>query len=166
MTQIRQRMARLADLDAIVALGMQALEKSQTPGLVVRRDKLERTARDCIRRQYLMAGPRTFAQVSFRADTNQVVAAVLADAVDSLFFEGGEVIVLQMYTVYPSAGLPLLRRLMRWARNDEWVRSVTFAPNTFDDGTAVVIARLGAKAPALTLTWVREPHGQVDRKSA
>ena len=112
------RQAALKDLPAVVSLGIEALETDPYPGLVISPDRVKAVATDCI------SSACNFAWVS--EVEGDVVAAVCAQVHDMQFYERKQATVVQFYTRHPGAGIPLIRKFLKWARSRGAIKLIVF----------------------------------------
>ncbi len=126
------------DLNAIVGLGLKALEAGAYPGLVISTEKVRSVALDCI------SSPKNFAWVA--EEDGEVVAAVSAIVHDMMFHERKQASVVQFYTRKPNAGLPLIREFLKWARGRRVIKAICFTLECdADPRIGKMLERLGLK---------------------
>lgn len=101
------RKATPADIPAIVELGIEALNKGAYQNMVISREKVEATARQCV------SSAQHFAWV---AERDGVVGGSLVACVhDCMVYERQQATVVQWYCKIPGEGIRLMREFLRWA---------------------------------------------------
>lgn len=133
------------DVDAVVALGIEALEREPEPDLRIDRNHIRKMAIECI------SGPQHFSWVS--EQEGRVVAVVSAMVEDSALYERKIATVLQFYTKAPGEGIKLLRQLFRWAKTRPIIKRVVFQLEVnADPRIAVMLRRMGLRSGGEVLT--------------
>jgi hypothetical protein len=136
MTPVPIRKAKPADLTAIVALGIEALEKTNHPGVVISRAKVEDIARQCV------TSSANFAWVAERDGI--VGGAVCARVHECLHYAQKQASVVQFYSKIPGEGVKLIREFLRWARGRPAIKMIVFTLEAdADPRIEKLLARLG-----------------------
>lgn len=126
------------DVEKVVALGVEALEKHGYEGLVISRERCRNVAVECI------SGASHFAWVAEEA--GEIVAAVLALVHPLMFYERNQATVVQFYSKRPGAGIKLLRQFLTWARGRRAIKSIVFTvEHEADPRIGKLLQRLGLK---------------------
>ena len=132
------RAATLADVDSIVALGMEALERNPYPGLLVSRSKVKEVAVECISQNC------NFAWVE--EEDGVVVGAVCAMVHEMTFHERQQATVVQFYSTKPNKGVRLIREFLKWARGRRTIKMICFTLECkADPRVGKLLNRLGLK---------------------
>ncbi len=130
------RKAKPSDLSAVVALGIEAMNKDPYEGLVIDEEKITEVGRSCI------SCPSDFAYVS-ELD-GKIVASVIAQVHPMTFYKRNQATVVQFYTSVPGEGIKLLRELMRWWKSRRGIKSVVFTLECgADPRINILLNRLG-----------------------
>lgn len=115
------RPATIRDLDAVIELGLEALNTDPYEGLVISLERVRGVAHDCI------AGSSHFCWV---AETDGVVTgAVTVFVQDWSFYERKQASVVQFYCNGPSAGhhlVALIKAMMEWADGRRIIKGIVF----------------------------------------
>lgn len=123
-------------MEAVVALGIEALEREPEEDLVIDRRAIKDMVRECI------SGPSHFCWVCER--DGQVVGAVSALVEDMALFERKQATVWQFYSKAPGEGIKLIRELLRWAKGRRVIKRVVFQLEVnADPRIAAMLRRLG-----------------------
>lgn len=112
------RKATPDDLIAIVDLGIEALEKSDHPDMVISRARVEEVARQCV------TSPANFAWVAER--DGEVGGSVCAIVHPCMFYDRMQATVVQYYSKIPGDGEKLIRELIRWWRSRPVLKMLIF----------------------------------------
>lgn len=136
------------DLPAIVALGLEALERGAYPELVISRAKVEALARQCV------SAARNFSWV---AEKDGEVGGALCAIVSPLpFHERDQAVVIQFYSRIPGDGIALIRAFLRWTRGRPGIKLTQFTLETdADPRIAKLLVRLGVSHEHPVLVQVR-----------
>lgn len=131
--QIRQ--ARVGDIQALVGLGVEGLQLSEDPRLVIDRDKLVALARECV------SGASNYCWV-VEDDDGEIVGAISALVHDMLMHQRRQATVVQWYCKVPPYGVYLLRRFLAWARSRRVIKMIVF-DGIGDDSAVRVLQACG-----------------------
>lgn len=118
MTKRVIRIATPDDIDAVVALGLEALQNEPYPGLTISRVKVYTVATECI------SSSNNFAWVAEK--DGKIVGAVGAIVHPIMFYEKRQASVVQYYCTEPGEGIKLLREFMKWVKNRPVIKMVCF----------------------------------------
>ena|SRR3990167_1235913 len=137
MAKLRMiRKATPADIEMIVALGIEALSRGAYPNLVISHGKVYAMARQCI------SSAQNFSWVAER--DGKVVGAVSALVHECTFHEGQKASVVQVYTTVPGEGIKLVRAFLRWARARPAIKMISFTlEHDADPRIGTMLRRLG-----------------------
>lgn len=128
------------DLRAVVALGVEALERDPEPDLRIDRESITGMVRECI------SGPSHFCWVC-EDDDGQVVGVVSAMVEDMALYERKQATVWQFYCKAPGWGVKLIREFLRWVKPRRIVKRVVFQlERDADPRIAVMLKRMGLKS--------------------
>jgi hypothetical protein len=130
------RRAVPSDIQAIVELGIEALNKGAYKNMVVSRTKVEEMARLCV------ASPANFA---FVAERDGVVGGAVCGFVNEcLFYERKQLSIVQFYCRIPGEGIKLIREVLRWARGRPAIKLIVFSmEHDADPRIGLLLKRLG-----------------------
>lgn len=112
------RKAKPDDIQAIIDLGLEALEVNAYDNLVISKVKMFSLATDCI------SSSNNFAYVAVKNDI--IVGAVCALVHSMLFYERSQASVIQFYCKTPGLGIKLLREFMKWTKSRPIIKMVCF----------------------------------------
>lgn len=114
------RRARLDDIDALVKLGIEAMQEvSPFPNMRIDHEKVRDMA------QTVVANNMHFCWV---CETDEgVVGAVSAFVHDMDFYERKQASIVQFYCKAPGEGVRLLREFLRWARARRIIKMIVFS---------------------------------------
>lgn len=130
------RRATPYDIPAIIALGIEALNRGTYPNLVISHEKVSAMARQCV------SSSQNFAWV---AERDGIVGGALCALVhENTFHERQKASVVQFYTRIPGEGVKLLREFLRWARGRPAIKIISFTlePDA-DPRIGKLLSRLG-----------------------
>jgi hypothetical protein len=126
------------DIDSIVCLGIEALNKYSYPNLLIDKDKIYQIARECV------SAPCNFSWVS--VTDNKVTGAVCALVHPLMFYERSQASVVQFYCKTPGEGIKLLREFLGWARSRPVIKLICFTlEGRMDPRVGKMLNRLGLK---------------------
>ena len=125
------RKAKPGDLEAIVALGVEALEQDAYEELVISEAKVRDVATHCI------SSANDFVWVSEKDDV--IRGAFVASIRDMLFYERKQASVLMYYCHEVGDGARLIREFLRWARSRRIIKMIEF---TLEPGADPRIGKL------------------------
>lgn len=132
------RQATHKDIDSIVQLGIEALERDPYPGLVISRDKLKEVAIECVSQNC------NYAWVEER--DGEIIGAVCALVHEMIFHERKQATVVQFYCNQPNQGIGLLRHFLSWARGRRTIKMICFTLECrADPRVGKLLKRLGLK---------------------
>ena len=124
------------DLEGIVALGLEALNSSPYPNLVISKDKVYAMAIACI------SSANNFVWVAEK--DGRIVASVGAIVHPIMFYEKKQASVVQYYSTEPGVGLKLIREFMKWVENRPVIKMVCFTLElNSDPRIPKLLSRLG-----------------------
>lgn len=106
------------DIQGIMDLGIEALNISPYPNLVINRVKIYSMATECV------SSANNFAWIV--KEENEIVGAVCAIVHPIMFYDGSQASVVQFYCKSPGNGIKLLREFMSWVRGRHIIRMVCF----------------------------------------
>ena len=141
------RKAKPSDLDSIVSLGLEALNKDPYQDLCIDKKKVIEIARNTI------SCASDFVWVS-EVD-GEIVASVGAQVHPMLFYKRNQATVVQFYSRVPGEGRKLLRALINWWNSRPGIKSLVFTIECGADPRIIkLLRRLGLRLelPILMMT--------------
>lgn len=131
------RKATPADIPAIVALGIEALERGAYENMVISRAKVEAIAREAV------SSPADFCWIA--VVDGEVRGALTALVHECTFYERKQATVIQFYCPgAPAHFLALLREFLRWARGRPVIKLIVFSlEHDADPRLGALLSRLG-----------------------
>ena len=130
------RKAKPGDLEAITALGIEALEMDAYDNLVISQTKVRDVARHTI------SAPNDFVWVSVKDDV--IVGVFVANIREMLFYERRQASVLMFYCHEAGDGAKLIRKFLKWARSRAIVKLIEFTLEpTVDPRVGKLLHRMG-----------------------
>lgn len=131
---IEYRRMRPSDVDAVAALGVEALRKfSAAMPLHISPPKVRAVVSNfCIRREH-------FHEIAFK--DGEPVGAVAMAVAEMPFHERSEGHVMMCYAKEPGTGVRLIGDMMRWARADMRISRVQWCMNTGAERYAAMLKR-------------------------
>lgn len=147
------------DVKAIVALGIEALEREPEDDLVIDRKHITRMVQECI------SGPSHFCWVSER--DGQIVAVLSALVEDLALYERKQAMCWQFYSKAPGEGIKLIRAFLRWTKGRPIIKRVVFQLEVnADPRIGVMLRRMGLRAGGEVLAAApRELLGSSQRRT-
>lgn len=131
------RRARPGDIEQLLALGREAMERGADPRLRISPAKMRAMA------VYCLSGAGNFALVC-EDEAGKIHGAVVAFVDEMLFYERRQANVVQFYCTAPGWGVKMLRELIRWAWSRPIIRAVVFTLEVdVDPRVAKLLERLG-----------------------
>lgn len=132
------RAARPGDIDAIVRLGIEALNNDPYEELVISESGVREAATLCV------SSSQCFAWVA--EEDGEVKGAVVALVQDMLFYERKQASVLMFWCHIPGDGIKLIRQFLRWARSRPIIKMIEFTlERNADPRIGKMLSRLGLK---------------------
>lgn len=129
---MQMRAAKLSDIDGLMALGIEAMEKDPYEGLVMDRKKMRNMLVECI------SGASNFCWL-VEDDEGAPQAAVTVLVHPMMFYERNQASVVQFYSRVPGWGVKLIREFLKWARGRRAIKMIVF---TLEPGADPRIGRL------------------------
>jgi hypothetical protein len=124
------------DINSIVYLGVEALNKYSYPNLLIDKDKMREIGMECI------SASCNFSWVS--ETDNEITGAVCALVHPLMFYERSQASVIQFYCKTPGEGIKLLREFLKWARNRPVIKLICFTlEGRIDPRVGKMLSRLG-----------------------
>lgn len=132
------RKAVPADIPAIVALGIEALNIDPLEELLISPEKVKAMATECV------SSANSFAWVC--EIDGQVQGAVVALVHELMFYERKQASCIMFYCRARGWGLPLMRQFLCWARSRPAIKLIVFTlERNMDPRIGVLLKRLGLK---------------------
>lgn len=130
------RKATPADVPAIVEMGLEALNTSPYPNMVISRQKVEAVALECV------SSAKNFSWV---AEKDGVIGGALCAVThDCMFYERQQASVVQWYCKIPNDGIALMREFIRWANSRPAIKMISVSLEyDADPRIGKVLKRLG-----------------------
>lgn len=128
-----------ADVPALVALGIEALNEDPYTELIIDPEKVRKVAVECV------SAATNFAWVAER--DGEVAGAVCAIVVPMMFYERSQASVVMYYCRRaPGEGIALLREFLRWARARPVIKLIEFTLERHaDPRIGKLLTRLGLR---------------------
>lgn len=124
------------DVDGIVALGLEALEKDAYEGLRISKERVREATVEII------SGQQHFLWVGDR--DGEIVASVAAFVGPMSFYERNQASIVQFYSKVPGVGIKLLRECLRWCRGRRAIKSIVFTlEHNADPRIGKMLTRMG-----------------------
>lgn len=130
------RRASPNDLQAIIKLGLEALEMSNDGDLIIDAEKVRQSALTAV------TSPAHFAWVS--ENNNQIFGALLAESTPMIFHKRQQACVTQFYCKLPGDGRRLVKQLIEWYEQRPILRAITFTlEHECDPRIILLLKRMG-----------------------